>query len=66
MKNKDHAKQFRAKAATMIRLTEPCHGTGKWVIADSWFGFLKTANGLFNNGLYSIMLVGKDCTQRFS
>ena len=35
--------KFGATAATTIRLTEPYHGTSKQVIADSWFGSLKTA-----------------------
>ena len=34
--------KFGATAATTIRLTKPYHGTSKQVIADSWFGSLKT------------------------
>ena len=35
--------KFGATVATTIRLTEPYHGTSNQVIADSWFGSLKTA-----------------------
>ena len=41
-----------------LRLTESLKGSGRTVIADSWFGSVKSAVELMNqNGLYAIMLV---------
>ena len=57
MKEKDHVKEYGATTATTIRLTAPYHGTGRRIIADSWFGSVKTAVALSKRGLYSIMLV---------
>ena len=57
MKEKDHVKEYGATTATTIWLTAPYHGTGHRIIADSWFGSVKTAVALSKRGLYSIMLV---------
>ena len=40
-----------------MRLTTDFHGTERIVIADSWFGSIKTAIALKQSGLYSIMIV---------
>ena len=57
MKDKPYVKEFGATTATTLRITEHYHGTGRIVIADSWFGSVKCAVQLYNRGLYSIMLV---------
>ena len=57
MQDKDYTKAYGAKTATTIHLTQPCHGTGRRVIADSWFVSVKYASELCKTGLYSIMLV---------
>ena len=57
MAHKEHVRPFRATTATVICLTQPCHSTRRRVIADSWFGSVKSAVELLKNGLYSIMLV---------
>ena len=57
MREKDHVKQFGATCATTLRLTEPIQGTGRIVIADSWFGSVKAAIQLRNRGLFSTMVV---------
>ena len=57
MAAKDYVMPFGAITATTLRLTQPYHGTGKRVIADSWSGSVKSAVELSKRGLYSIMLV---------
>ena len=57
MQDKDYTKAYGAITATTIHLTQPCHGTGRRVIADSWFVSVKYASELCKTGLYSIMLV---------
>ena len=54
---KDHVREYGATTATILHLTEPYHGSGRCVIADSWFGSVKCASELMRQGLYSIMLV---------
>ena len=54
---KDHVREYGATTATTLHLTEPYHGSGRCVIADSWFGSVKCASELMRRGLYSIMLV---------
>ena len=41
----------------MIQLTQTHHSTGRRVIADSWFGLVKSAVELLKMDLYSIILV---------
>ena len=60
MQEKGHLKEYGATAATTIQLTAPYHGPGRHIIADSWFGSVKTAVVLSKRGLYSIMLVKTD------
>ena len=50
-------REFKATTACTLRLTEPWHGTRRVVIADSWFGSCRTAEELWEVGLYSIMSV---------
>ena len=54
---KEHVGKFGATCATTLRLTERLHGSGRIVIADSWFGSVKTAIALKDRGLYSVMVV---------
>ena len=49
----------------MICLTQPYDSTRKRVIADSWFGSVKSAVQLLKKGLHSIMLV-KTAHKQFS
>ena len=46
MGGKDFVKQYGATTATTLWLTNPYHGTGKRVVVDSWFGFVKCATEL--------------------
>ena len=48
MQNKPYSKDLGATAATCLRLTEPYKGSGKIMIADSWFGSVKSAISIFN------------------
>ena len=58
MQNKPYSKDLGATAATCLRLTEPYRGSGKIMIADSWFGSVKSAISIFKqNGLFCIMIV---------
>ena len=57
MPGKDHVCEYGATTAMTLHLTEPYHGSGRCVIADSWFGSVKCASELLRRGLYSIMLV---------
>ena len=57
MKEKEHVSKYGATCATTLHLTTDFHGTGRIVIADSWFGSVKTAIALKQSELYSIMIV---------
>ena len=58
MADKEHVDRVGATTATCLRLTEPWKGTGPIVVADSWFGSVKSAKELLQtNGLFSILLV---------
>ena len=57
MSTRELVKPFGATTANTIRLTQPYHGSGRGVIADSWFDSVKNANELMISGLYCIMLV---------
>ena len=56
MSGKHHVQEYGATAATTLHLTQPCHGSGRCIIADSWFGSVKSASNLIRRGLYSIVL----------
>ena len=58
MAEKEHVDVYGATTATSLRLTEPWRASGRIVIADSWFGSVKTAVQLWNiNGLHSNLIV---------
>ena len=57
MTSKDFVREYGATAATTIRLTQPYHGSNRVLIADSWFGSVKTAVQLLERGLHIIMVV---------
>ena len=52
-----HPCALHATCATTLCLTSDIHETGKVVIANPWFGCVKTAIALKECGLYSVMLV---------
>ena len=54
MSTKEFVKPFGA--TTTIRLTQPYHGGGRRVIADSWFSSVKCASKLVKRVLNCIML----------
>ena len=43
MKEKEHVSKYGDRCAATLYLTTDFHGTGRIVIADSWFGFVKMA-----------------------
>lgn len=58
MKDKRYTKELGATTATCLRLTEAYKGSGRIIMADSWFGSVKSVIALMKeHGLYSIMLV---------
>ena len=58
IQDKAFVQQFVATTATTLRLTDPWKGSGRIVVADSWFGSVKMATQHYNiNGLYCIALV---------
>ena len=57
MCDKKYVKKFGATTATTLQLTEAYHGSGRRVIADSWFGSVKCAKALIKRRFYLIMLV---------
>ena len=57
MSKKEYVQEYGATTATTFHLTESYHGSGRRVIADSWFGSVKCAVALMKRCLYSIMLV---------
>ena len=56
MSQKQHVDEYGATTATVLRLTKLIYGTGRIIVADSWFGSVKSAMALQNVGLYSIMV----------
>ena len=54
---KEHVGKNGATCATVLLLTEDLLGSGCIVVADSWFGNVKSAIALLHHGLYSVMLV---------
>ena len=56
MQSKQYVSDFGATCATMLRLVESIAASGRVVIGDSWFGSVKAAIQLREQGLYSIML----------
>ena len=57
MATKEHVKKFGATCASTLRLTKPLHGSGRAIIADSWFGSVKTVSQLRKAGLHAAMVV---------
>ena len=57
MQDKQHVRELGATCATTLRLSEGIQGSGRLLLADSWFGSVKTACELKKRGLNSIMLV---------
>ncbi len=57
MREKEFTKEWGQTCATTLRLVKPWYGTGKIVIADAWFGSLRTAYNLLKRDLYSVMNV---------
>ena len=56
MSGKHHVQEYGETAATTLHLIQPYHGSGRCIIADSWFGSGKSASKLKRWGLYSIVL----------
>lgn len=56
--------EFGHTTSTTLRVTQPYHGTGRYLVADAWFGQLKCAYALRKLGLFSIMNV-KNNHKRF-
>ena len=58
MKDKAFVAECEATTITTLRITEHWKGSGQIVIADIWFGSVKSAVQLFNiSGLHSNLLV---------
>lgn len=58
MVDKEYRDETGASTATTLRLTKYWAGTGRTVVADSWFGSCNTAEFLMDtHGLHSIMCV---------
>lgn len=61
-KERDARKEYRdevgASVATTLRLCKPYKGSGRCVVADSWFGSCNTSEWLWDElGLHSILAV---------
>jgi hypothetical protein len=57
MRAKEWSAEYGAGAACTLRMTRFWHGSGRTVIADSWFGSFICCIALWMVGLYSIMMV---------
>ena len=57
MSKKEFVKEYGATTATVLHLTDEYYGTGQIVVADSWFGLVKSAIALMKKGLYANMFV---------
>lgn len=58
MEEREYAKEFGSTAATTLRLMKPFANKGRILVADSWFGSVRSAFALrrrFNT--YSVMCV---------
>ena len=56
--HREYAAEMGVMTATTLRLSKHWKGTGRTVVADSWFGSVKACVNLKNvNGLYVIMIV---------
>ena len=51
---KSYNQEWGKSTGCTLRLTEPYHGTGRTVVADSWFGSVNTAVALLKHGLYFV------------
>lgn len=51
---KEYLDQYGASVATQLRLTKPWHGSGRCLIADSWFGSVEAVVALRDVGLFAI------------
>ena len=57
MASKKYVGEYGATTATVLRLTQAYHGSGRIIVGDSWFGSVKTAVALSKVGLYCNMMV---------
>ena len=64
MQEKEHVAMYGATCATPLSLSSDINETGKIVIADTWFGSVKTVIALKESALYSVKLV-KKADERF-
>jgi hypothetical protein len=60
-RKKKYVAEFKPTTACAVRLAEPWHGTKRIVIADAWFGSVRTCEELMDVGLYSILNVKQGC-----
>ena len=51
---KEHFRTYGATTATTLRMARPFEGSGKTIVADSWFSSLKTAKALLERGVFFI------------
>eukprot|EP00873_Tetraselmis_striata_P002151 jgi/Tetstr1/422415/TSEL_013253.t1 len=57
MQRKDWAGEYGAATACALRCTRPWHNSGRIVIADSWFGSVRTALALLSHGMFSVLAI---------
>ncbi|GMH34641.1 hypothetical protein BSKO_02502 [Bryopsis sp. KO-2023] len=57
MGKKEFANRYKATVAGTLRLTKHYHGSHRVLIADSWFGSVRSCAALLDHGLYSILNV---------
>lgn len=57
MRLMEYHDEHGATTANVLRMTRPYHGTGRVVIADSWFGSVKSALALLRVGLFAVLNV---------
>ena len=65
MTNKEYCAEMKAKlkdgpwksVALTARITQQWHGTGRVIVADSWFGSVPCIMELFERGLFAVMMV---------
>jgi len=58
MKDREYCRDYQATTATTLRLVKPFKGLGKIAVADSWFGSVQSARGLYDElGTYAVLNV---------
>lgn len=60
---KAYVDEWGKHTAATLRLTDPYHGQGKVIVADSWFGSYRNACAHLEKGTFVVMNVKRNTNQ---